>query len=67
MFKVHTPRGLVEFQKGWNGLYCLNMAMVKKMKDDTDSGMEHNFMIETICCNYKGYTTKELERAYGVQ
>ena len=65
--KVHTPIGLVEFQKGQNGLYCLDMAVVKKVKDDTDSGMGHNFMIETICCNYEGYITKEIERAYCVR
>ena len=64
VFKVHNPRELVEFQKEQNGLYCLDTVVVKMMKDDTDSELEHNFMIEIICHNYEGYITKEIERAY---
>ena len=31
VFKVHTPRGLVEFQKAQNGFCCIDVVMVKKM------------------------------------
>ena len=67
VFKVHTKHGITEFVRHAKGFYYIRARIRTSTQQNNGDNTEWSFMIETIRCNYEGFTRKEIECAYGVR
>ncbi len=72
VFKVHTPKGVVEFISTSKGLHYVDLStmpkaaymLVNTSTEDDDEPKEHILHVNTVRDNFEGFTKKQVQQAH---